>query len=307
MEAGAILPTASSAAEIGPPIDPAGPLWEQVEHSWSLVARRAGRFSPVLQQRLLAPFPSLARRLSTPDGDFFLQHGDREWCFQYPDGLACRIAAGDPITIELQAFAPTSMLHFTRLSGPLTAMVMDLSGCYPLHASGIRLGDRMVALHGRSGAGKSTIAALLASAGLAIAGDDLLPLDQERRIVGTAGALRIAPGRAPSAWKPLGLLPDGRGWYPLPPLPTLPLSAVLLLERGETLAIEPVRGAERMRAMLRIGFLSHLDPDPPAAWHERIVALSSALKVHRLTVPESLAALSDQRDRLIALLQALES
>jgi microsomal dipeptidase-like Zn-dependent dipeptidase len=166
LEAGAISPTVSSAAEIGSPIDPAGPLWEQVERSWSLVARRAGSVSPVLQYRLQHPFPSQARRLSTPDGEFLLQHSVGEWCFQSPDGLACRIAAGDPIPIELQAFSPTSMQHFTRLSGPLTAMVMDLSECYPLHAAGICLGDRMLAVHGRSGTGKSTLAALLASEGL---------------------------------------------------------------------------------------------------------------------------------------------
>jgi hypothetical protein len=303
LEAGAISPTVSSAAEIGSVIGPAGPLWEQVEHSWSLVARSVGRFSPVIQHRLRRPFPSQAHRLSTPDGDFLLHHSSGEWCFQYPDGLACRIAAGDPISIEFQAFSPTSIEHFTRLSGPLTAMVMDLSDCYPLHAAGIGLGDRMIALHGRSGTGKSTIAALVAGAGLGIAGDDLLPLDDHGRIAGAGGALRIAPERAPESWQPLGHLPDGRGWYPLPPLPTLPLAAVLLLERGERLELAPVRGADRIRAMLRIGFLSHLDPAPPPAWHERIVALSGQVAVHRLVVPDSLAALTDQRDRLISMLR----
>ncbi|HEV8124173.1 MAG TPA: hypothetical protein VGP80_08030 [Gemmatimonadales bacterium] len=298
-------PTAFSAAESSAIDGPTGAPWALLEQTWSLIAQHAGLDAPVIRAHFHADFPQQSRILQSPEGDVLLHRGPGEWWFRYPDSLACRIASGPAPVIELEHHTGSSLEQFTRLAGPVTAMVMDVCGFYPLHACGLVFGSRMFAVHGRSGSGKSTLAAMLAGSGVPVAGDDLLPLDGSGHVVGVGGSLRVQPIHAPPDRQPLALLPDGRGWYPLPVLPTMPLGALLLLERGPVVQVEPLRGADRLLAVLRSGYLSHMEPSPAPAWHERIVKAAGEVEVLRLVIPDTLDALSGHRDQLIALLESL--
>ena len=66
----------------------------------------------------------------------------------------------------------------TYLLGPVMGLVLRLRGVTCLHASAIAVGDRAIALVGRSGAGKSTTAAAFAELGYPILSDDIVALVQ---------------------------------------------------------------------------------------------------------------------------------
>ena len=59
------------------------------------------------------------------------------------------------------------------LLGPVLAVICYLRGALPLHACALRVAGRVVAVAGRSGAGKSTIAAALSGRGHALITDDI--------------------------------------------------------------------------------------------------------------------------------------
>jgi hypothetical protein len=63
------------------------------------------------------------------------------------------------------------------LLGPVLGLLCYLRGLLPLHASAVRIGNRVVALAGPSGIGKSTLAAALAQRGHFLISEDVLPID----------------------------------------------------------------------------------------------------------------------------------
>jgi hypothetical protein len=65
------------------------------------------------------------------------------------------------------------------LAGNVLALVLGLRGACVLHASAVELGGSCVAFAGGSGAGKSTAAALLCSAGGALVSDDAARVEAE--------------------------------------------------------------------------------------------------------------------------------
>ncbi|MDJ1183924.1 hypothetical protein [Roseofilum casamattae] len=67
----------------------------------------------------------------------------------------------------------------TYLLGPVIGLVLRLRGITCLHASAIAVGDRAIAIVGRSGAGKSTTAAAFAELGYPILSDDIVALVEQ--------------------------------------------------------------------------------------------------------------------------------
>src|SRR6185295_12628885 len=74
------------------------------------------------------------------------------------------------------------------LAGNLLAIVLGLRGAAVLHASAVELDGAAIAFPGPTGAGKSTVAALLCAAGGAIVGDDAARVEQRE------GALLVHHG-----------------------------------------------------------------------------------------------------------------
>ncbi|MGE0353066.1 MAG: hypothetical protein AB7I33_07505 [Gemmatimonadales bacterium] len=222
----------------------------------------------------------------------------------YSDGAAYRVTRGASLTVELGEAYPAGPEALIRLAGPVTAFVTALCDCLPLHACGIVVGHRILAVHGDSGAGKSTLAALALRGGLSIAGDDLLACTKTGTVLGLPGGLRLAPpydmARSPCEVR----LPDGRGWYPLDPVATLPLAALLRLRRGERPRLHRVRGRERLVAALEAGFLTRHITLPAESWHEHIAEVA-ARPVFDLEVPDGLDRLADSWDEVRSLLESL--
>ena len=98
------------------------------------------------------------------------------------------------------------------LLGPILGFMLRLRGITCLHASGVVVEQKALALAGGSGAGKSTLAAAFAAAGFPVLTDDILPLEFNE------GAHMSFPGYArmrlyPNSFKNMSTLPND-----LPPL-----------------------------------------------------------------------------------------
>lgn len=99
-------------------------------------------------------------------------------------------------------------------------------------------------------------------------------------------------------------LADGRGWYPLDPVATLPLAGLLRLRRGARPRLHPVRGRDRLVAALEAGFLTRHLTLPAESWYEHVAALA-ARPVFDLEVPDGLDRLADSWDEVRSLLEGL--
>ena len=291
MAPGPRSPTGSSAADhrSGAPNNIV-PQLSRLSDAWTTLARRARLSHVAVQWNVSAEFPPhLARTVPTPTGPASVAWVPTGWRVRYPDGATYGVDRADGmVAVSISGHDHESIPHFTRLAGPITALIMAVCDHYPLHACGLIVEGRMIALHAPSGGGKSTLAALAARQGVEIAGDDLLAATSEGVITALPGSLRITPELAPESMRPVLTLPDGRGWYPLDPGTDMPLGALVLLERGAGVALTPLRGVERLKAVLRAGFLSHLDPDPPKEFHELVWRVSGQTKAWRLTLPGGL-------------------
>jgi hypothetical protein len=75
--------------------------------------------------------------------------------------------------------APNATIELIRiyLVGTVMAMVLHQRGCLILHGSGVVIDGKAVAFVGRSGWGKSSIAAALAQMGYPLVSDDIFALD----------------------------------------------------------------------------------------------------------------------------------
>jgi hypothetical protein len=93
------------------------------------------------------------------------------------------------------------------LLGPILGFMLRLRGVTCLHASGIVVGNKALAVSGAAGAGKSTLAAAFAASGYPVLADDILPLKSEQ------GDFKAVPGYArmrlyPNSFQNIAGLPD---------------------------------------------------------------------------------------------------
>lgn len=104
-------------------------------------------------------------------GGVFQAKGD-DCLYRVDDVGRFRIRRGRQILIEPGAAADAASLRLHLLGGAFAAL-MHQRGLLPLHASTVRIGERVVALAGVGGAGKSSLAAALLGAGHRLLGDDI--------------------------------------------------------------------------------------------------------------------------------------
>jgi hypothetical protein len=159
--------------------------------------------------------------------------------------------------------------HWRRATGSLAALAIEFAhdgdGQQLVHAAGLTLpeGRGMVLVSAPSGTGKTTTALALARHGLAFAADDVLALRHTAGGVMARGLPRALNVHRDTAGM-LPWLPVGESWnsHDEQSLPwrrlagvvalesgELPVSRLVLLQRGDVSAVEPLEAADMLAAL----------------------------------------------------------
>jgi hypothetical protein len=151
------------------------------------------------------------------------------------------------------------------LFGLAWATLCHQRGILPLHASAIVAGDRVIAFAGHSGAGKSSLAALMNSLGYKLLADDILPISfNQNSVPGAWPYLRrlklksdTIKGFALTAIEPVSETLDKEKYFVLPKYYAEDrwsrLDRLYLLEMDPTeprIAIDQLSGADAVRALV---------------------------------------------------------
>ena len=225
---------------------------------------------------------------------------------RYP-GLCDFVGTADfsTIVIHPDPSADENLLP-VLISGALLATHLMLRHELVLHASAIRCGDSALAFVGRSGMGKSTLAAALSSAGHALVSDDLLRVDADltvhpgatetrlrtsARVLAHAGSYETADGRL--ATSPPALAAD-----------PLPLSACVIPHPSRAASSVSTRRLRPVEALLRLSsyprVLGWTDAPTMASAFQSLADLVERVPVMEATIPWGLPFQPGVLDELVA-------
>lgn len=242
--------------------------------------------------------------------------GDDETLLLWPQVGAFRIIGNNTILVEPAPGADPALIAFPLL-GPVFAVLLQARGALILHGSALRIGGVGIGFLGDKGAGKSTTASALVTAGHRLLTDDVLAIDGWKR-----GKARILPAFAQvklsqEASAALGF-DRSQSRAPVPvvvdkeryrlasgfsPSPTRPRK-FFLLKRSDRLHIEPLEPKTRFKALLRFSYVSRFGPQAmlgqAAARHvSHCAAIANTCEIAILEVPHDLSALH----RLVAAIE----
>jgi hypothetical protein len=200
---------------------------------------------------------------ATIDNSFFSDESfmisSSEFIFETLGGVRFHYRVGKGLTVQMPAalheqgkvLADTDFELF--LWGTVFGAVAWLNGLLPLHASAVDIGGRIAAFTADSGGGKSTLAAGLSRLGLPHVCDDTLVISVADRIVG------MPDGKPLKLWEDALALTSSEPVRPVESMPgkhyaqpalkaagPLPLTDLYFLEKGESVSVEPVLGAEKL-------------------------------------------------------------
>jgi hypothetical protein len=166
------------------------------------------------------------------------------------------LAVGDEIT-------DAALVH--PYLAPVALVMARWLGREGFHGGGIVVGDGVWGVLGDKTAGKSTTLAWLSRDGVGIVSDDVLVIDGANALAGPRSVdLREGAAERLGVGDPMGRVGQRERWrFVLPPVaPELPLRGWITLEWGDDVAIESIRGAGRLPALLphRGVRMSPLDP-----------------------------------------------
>jgi hypothetical protein len=200
------------------------------------------------------------------------------------------------VTVHRDPAGPHASMLPVLAAGNVLSILHGLRGSTLLHASCVEVGGRALAIAGRSGQGKSTLAALLCAAGANLITDDVLLVTASPRPVGVGGAteLRLRPSASSLALDaPFGSrqTPDERTAVTAATVITepVPLSAVVVpipsreTDRLDVVEIPPVLRVIALLAFPRIaGWKSH---DVLTQQFETLTAVGREVPVYQATIP----------------------
>ena len=147
-----------------------------------------------------------------------------------------------------------------EVTDTLLLFLLTRSGRAPVHAAGVLIGGTAVVLAGPSGTGKSTLSLAAMARGLRILSDDTvyIQLQPSLRIWGFPRPVHVFPADAPrfTAGSRLraGKLKAAVALPPHPGPPVADHAALVLLERGDAVRLEPIERS------IAIQVLSRLEP-----------------------------------------------
>jgi hypothetical protein len=207
-------------------------------------------------------------------------------------------------------------------AGTVAAWLLTLRGLAVVHGSAVCLGNAAVILAGRSGLGKSTVAALCCAAGAQLVADDVVPLRNDAEGVvctGLGHELRLRPQASEIAGlfsPPLAstrLTADGRlALRPPRAVDEQNLVSAVVLPRPVrdgtevlTRRLEPGRAMLHLLANARIGGLAQASLQK--AYFETVSALATSVPVLEATVPWGPPFRTDVAYKLLAQASAAAS
>ncbi|MCK6533009.1 MAG: hypothetical protein L6Q84_08565 [Polyangiaceae bacterium] len=203
-----------------------------------------------------------------------------------------------PDRIDVFERTPTTEQISAVVEGLALSVVLNARGDLPLHASAVSLDGRTVAFVGASGAGKTTLAALMCLSGARLVADDVLrvAIDQTglRCFTGTA-RLRLRErvreiAEALPTWDAeethdgrLALSPPG-GNATADPLDTIVIPRFDVGRR--TPALLRLRGVEAVRSLLAASRVPEwTDREVLSRLHAQLASLARSIPVYRADLP----------------------
>jgi hypothetical protein len=202
------------------------------------------------------------------------------------------------VTFRLPAPPPARDLVHPYLA-PAAAVAARWAGRESFHAGAVVAGGGAWAVLGDKESGKSTTLAHLALGGHPVVSDDLLVVDGDHVLAGPRCIdLRERSAAHLGAGEPLGVVGVRERWRlrldPAPP--RVPLRGWITLAWDDEVAVDALRGPERMLALLPFRSVQ-LAPGAPADLVD-----FSALPVLRLRRPRRWDALDEAAGRLLAVI-----
>jgi hypothetical protein len=179
---------------------------------------------------------------------------------------------------------------------PVALVMSRWLGREGFHGGAILAGGGVWAVLGEKTAGKSTMLAWLARRGTPVVTDDVLVIDGSTAFAGPRSIdLRGDAAEYFSAGEPLGYIGARERWrLDVAPVPAeAPLHGWVTLAWGDRVAVEPLRGAKRLGALIPHRGVRLMPGDPGA-----LLRLTD-LPHLRLTRPRSWSSLDAAADRLL--------
>jgi hypothetical protein len=215
-----------------------------------------------------------------------------------------RLRSGGSVTIERAPARATYSFAARPADGTLVhphlagvaAVFAYWLGRETFHAGGFVAGGGVWGLLGDKEAGKSTLLASLARAGVPVMSDDLLVLDGGDALAGPRSVdLRAGAASALGAGEPLGVVGGRERWRMLldPVAAELPIRGWVTLGWGEHVEVCPVQGSARLRTLAAHRGARLYPPQP-----ELLIELS-ALPFLELIRPRDWSSAADAVSRLL--------
>lgn len=179
---------------------------------------------------------------------------------------------------------------------PVALVMARWLGREGFHGGGVVVDGGVWGLLADKEGGKSTLLAWLALAGSGVVSDDVLVLDHGTVLAGPRSLdLRADAAKQLGAGEAMGRVGARERWrLALPPVAAeLPLRGWVTLEWGHAVAVEPIRGAARLTALVPHRGVRLASLDPAA-----LIGLSG-LPHRRLVRPRAWASLPEAADRLL--------
>lgn len=237
-----------------------------------------------------------------------IRHGPAAVHLVHPRIGVVRVSDGRTIEVDPVRDTSSELLRQFLLSTAMRVLLHQ-RGNLVLHASAVEMDGEAVAFAGRSGAGKSTIAAACYANGHGVVADDVVAIRRD------ADGFRVLPAFPylkidRSAAELFGLPPveggdgiDSRYRYATRGFPEkpLPLAGVYLVERAADPGIERCEAGAGLHLLMRQTYSSYDsdETDAAASHFEECATIADQLPVQRLARPETF-------DRLSALVELIK-
>lgn len=237
---------------------------------------------------------------------------------------AFHLAGNDTIVVQPTEDTDLRLVSFPLL-GPVLALYLHRSGRLVLHASAVEVEGRAFVVLGDKGAGKSTMAGALVSAGHRLLSDDLVVVtrdeDGELFIEAAAGQLKLYPDSLGAMKLPDHVTIDA-DLHPAVPkrqyrlaepfqLRAAPLGAVVALVRDGHPRFDVLSPAEALQTLIRFSYPIRFGDDGLGRERGQFFAqcadLSTRYPVRRLMAADGLGSLGRTVTTIEAYMRALRS